>query len=98
MKVKDGALIGSVSISTVEFIEREVRRHFQEWVRQFPGSLFTLRCKGDNLVFTTNSMELADKWYQIEKSYVESMLNPDMVYLETTQEYLVEDWFLLPAA
>ena len=98
MKLKNVALIGSVSRSSTEFVEHEVRRHFQEWMQEFPGSLFTLRCKGNELVFTTNSPELAEIWFQIEKPFVECMLNLDTADLRTKQQHLFDGRFRLSAA
>ena len=57
-----------------EFLVRQVRRHFEAWQSQAIGSSFLLRWRGHHLVLTTDSEDLVQRWNQIERQYVESLL------------------------
>jgi hypothetical protein len=85
-------------MNDLSFVVSEIRRHFTSWMEHSTKS-FDVKWVGEQLVLTTDSVDLIQLWWNVEREYVEHILDLDL--LEACQEENLDysnDLFFLPAA
>ena len=75
----------------LDFLEREVRRHFETWQGGEGDSKFKLRWIAGDLVLTTNNRVLVHKWLEVERWFVEHVIQPEQPMLVDSPIVLEED-------
>ena len=80
------------------FVVSEIRRHFTSWMEHSTKS-FDVKWVSEQLILTTDSTGLVQYWLDVERKYVEHILELDLLEAccERNLEYSNE-LSLLPAA
>jgi hypothetical protein len=85
-------------MNDLSFVVSEISRHFTSWM-EHSTKTFDVKWVGEQLILTTDCVDLIQLWWNVEREYIEHILDLDL--LEACQGKNLEyskDSFFLPAA
>ena len=74
--------LGTIS----DFVVNQLENHFHNWSSKDSGSEYSLQWVKDSLILKTNSSYLLTKWLNIEKQYLNYLLDESQFVIEEVTE------------